>query len=112
MKTFGKVVLLISAFVFAVAPLSSQTTATKKPSFEVISIKPAVPNGFGFRGGGARGDKFIMTGSLRMLLQQAYAPPATSGPPSRVEIIGAPNWIDSDIYDIQATADCSGGMIP
>src|SRR5206468_1772955 len=104
MKNFGRAGLLIAASAFAVMPLLSQTAPTKKPSFEVVSIKPAAPNNFGIRGGGARGDKFILTGSLRMLLQQAFAPPSTNGPGPRLEIIGAPNWIDSDLYDVQATA--------
>jgi uncharacterized protein (TIGR03435 family) len=49
--------------------------------------------------------------TLRMLLGSAFQKASTGGPLSQVEIIGGPNWIDSDRYDIQATADCSGGVL-
>jgi uncharacterized protein (TIGR03435 family) len=53
-----------------------------------------------------------MTGAtLRMLLQQGYSRSFTGGPPGQIQIIGGPNWMDSDRYDIQATADCSGGVL-
>jgi uncharacterized protein (TIGR03435 family) len=111
MKT-GKVVLLIAAAAFAGMPLFSQTSQIPKPSFEVISIKPTAPSTNFIRGGGARGDKYTMTGaSLRMLLQNAYQRPSTGGPASQLQIIGGPNWIDSDRYDIQATANCSQGVL-
>ncbi len=111
MKKTGKVVLMIAAFAVAVIPLLSQTSPNPKPSFEVTSIKPSAPN-LGIRGGGARGDKYTMSGaSLRMLLQNAYQRPSTGGPLAPIQIIGGPNWIDSDRYDVQATANCSGGPL-
>src|SRR5215813_10905326 len=116
MKT-GKIVLMIAALAFAGIPLLSQTSQTPsptpKPSFEVISIKPSAPNlQFGIRGGGARGDRYTMSGAnLRMLLQNAYGRQSTGGPPGQLQIIGGPSWMDSDRYDIQATADCSGGVL-
>jgi uncharacterized protein (TIGR03435 family) len=112
MNKTGKSVLIIASFAFAVVPLLSQTSPAQKPSFEVISIKPSAPNPGGIRGGGARGDKYTMSGAnLRMLLQNAYQRPSTGGPLGQLQIIGGPNWIDSDRYDIQATADCSGGVL-
>src|SRR5436853_1967816 len=110
MRKSGKVVLMVAAFAFAVIPLLSQTSPTPKPSFDVISIKPSAPN-LGIRGGGPRGDRYTMAGAtLRMLLQQAYQRPSTGGPTTQLQIIGGPGWIDSDRHDIQATADCSGGV--
>lgn len=112
MRKTGKVVLLIAAIIFAVVPLLSQTSPAPKPSFEVISIKPSAPNNLGIRGGGARGDRYTMTGApLRMLLQNAFQRPSSGAPSPQIQIVGGPAWIDSDRYDIQATADCSGGVL-
>jgi uncharacterized protein (TIGR03435 family) len=111
MNKSGKVVLLFAAAVFAVVPLLSQTSSGPKPSFEVISIKPTAPNLNFIRGGAARGDRFSMTGAnLRMLLQNAYGRPTAGIPFGQLQIIGGPSWIDSDRWDVQATADCSGGV--
>jgi uncharacterized protein (TIGR03435 family) len=49
--------------------------------------------------------------TLRMLLQQAYQKTATGTPISQLQIVGGPGWMDSDRYDITATADCSGGTL-
>jgi len=108
MKRFGRVVLFAAASAFAVLPLLSQTP-TPKPSFEVTSIKPSAP-GLGIRGGGPRGDRFDFVGAnLRMLLTQAYGRQA--GGLNQLQIINGPSWIDSDRWDVQAKADCSGGKL-
>jgi uncharacterized protein (TIGR03435 family) len=111
MKKVGRIALIIAAFAFAVIPLLSQTTPAK-PSFEVVSIKPSQPN-LGIRGGGPRGDRFTMSGAtLKMLLQIGYGRPNSNGfPGGQLQVIGGPNWIDSERYDIQAKADCSGGAL-
>ncbi len=109
MKKIAKVALLIVASAFAVFPLLSQTPV-QKPSFEVISIKPSAPN-LGIRGGGPRGDRVSLVGvNLRMLVQQAYGR-AGGGPAGQIQIVGGPPWMDSDRYDVEAKADCSGGRL-
>ena len=110
MNKTGKVVLIVFASAFAVFPLLSQTPATTpKPSFEVVSIKPSQP-GLGIRGGGPRGDRFTMTGAtLRILVQQAYSRANNSPLGGQLQIIGGPNWMESERYDINAKADCSVG---
>jgi len=111
MNQMKKFALLSVAAAFAVLPLLSQTTAPK-PSFEVVSIKPSPPGNF-IRGGGPRGDRFTLSGaSLRMLLQFAYQDSNVGFLGGQLQVIGGPNWMDSDRYDIQAKADCSGGTIP
>jgi hypothetical protein len=72
--------LLAAAFGVAALPLLSQTSPNRKPSFEVVSIKPSAPLGAGpvRVGGGARGDRYTMSNAtLRMLLQQGYTRPGT-----------------------------------
>jgi uncharacterized protein (TIGR03435 family) len=109
MKRIGKIVLFTTASAFAVFPLLSQTP--KKPSFEVTSVKPTAPGPNFIRGGAPRGDRMDLTGAnLRMLLQISYGRMA-AGPGPQIQIIGGPTWIDSDRYDIQAKADCSGGKL-
>src|SRR5262245_8280783 len=114
MEKMRSLVLLAIAFAFAVIPLSllSQTPATPKPSFEVTSVKPAAP-GTGFRGGGPRGNSLNMTNvPLRTLVQLAYQKGTAAGPGLQLQVIGAPNWLDSELFDVQAKADCSNGAIP
>src|SRR5690349_5194778 len=111
MKKTGEIALLTFALAFAVIPLLSQTTPSQKLSFEVISIKPSAPN-LGIRGGGPRGDRYTMTGaSLRMLLQQGYSKANNTPLGGQLQVIGGPGWMDSDRYDIDAKADCSGGTL-
>jgi uncharacterized protein (TIGR03435 family) len=89
--------------------------APQKPSFDVISIKPSAPLGTGpvRIGGGTQGDRFSMSSaSLRMLLQTAYQRAGNTPLSGQLQIVGGPSWIDSDRYDVQAKADCSGGAIP
>jgi uncharacterized protein (TIGR03435 family) len=103
------ILLFAATVLFAIAPQFAQTPA--KPSFDVVSIKPTAPGQRGV-GGGVRGDKYTMSSiPLRSLLQTAFQRPSTGGPVAQLQIIGAPAWIDSDRYDIQATADCSGGPV-
>jgi uncharacterized protein (TIGR03435 family) len=110
MTQTGRIAFVVFAFTFAVLPLLSQSTS-KKPSFEVVSVKPSPPN-LAMRGGAPRGDRLSLVGmSLRFLLQQAFANGAAGGPVGQLTIIGGPSWMDSDLYDIEAKADCSGGAL-
>jgi uncharacterized protein (TIGR03435 family) len=104
--------LLVSALILAAVPLLSQTGQPSKPSFDVISIKPSAPAVQGIRGGGARGNRYTMSNAtLRMLLQNGYQRIAPGAPVGQIQIVGAPNWIDTERFDIQATMDCSNGVI-
>jgi uncharacterized protein (TIGR03435 family) len=107
-------IAVVAAALGLTARLFSQTPPPK-PSFDVISIKPAAPLGNGpIRiGGGTQGDRFTMnSANLRMLLQMAYQQAGNTPLGGQLTIIGGPGWMDSDRYDVQAKADCSGGTIP
>src|SRR5262245_31077014 len=102
-----RVLLLTAALGMAASPLRSQINSQEKPSFEVVSIKRssgARAAGAGIGGSSVRGNRVIMpNGTLRGLLQLAYQHP--DGLPLLTDqIVGGPNWIDSDRYEIQATA--------
>jgi uncharacterized protein (TIGR03435 family) len=98
--------------VFAAAALLTAGVAVQaqKFSFDVVSIKPSAP-GNGQRGSsGPRGDRLVMSRTtLKSLLQTAY--PAAPGTNRQLDIIGGPPWLDTDMFDIEAKADCSNGPI-
>src|SRR5262245_50774857 len=116
MKKTGKVSLVVFPAVFAllsVISLMSQTATTQKPTFEVVSIKPTQPStGLRIGGGVPRGDRVNLVGAnLRMLLQQAYSKGNVGPLAGQLQVIGGPNWIDTDRWDIDARADCSSGTL-
>jgi len=89
-----------------VIPIHSQTKP-QKPSFEVVSVKPTSTLGFNLAA--PQGDRLIMSGqSLRMLMAIAYRDSATG---YEFEVFGGPDWMNSARYDVEAKADCSGGII-
>ena len=75
--------------------------ADANPSFEVATIKPSVPNrpgkGFGF---GADRFRTVNT-NLNDLIAFAYGLHAK-------QILGAPDWFGTDLYDIEAKPDTPG----
>jgi uncharacterized protein (TIGR03435 family) len=115
MQKTGRNILIGASFAFALLPLVSQsllsqTPAAQKPTFEVTSVKPGAQTGF--RGGGPRGNTFNVTGPLRIMVLMAYSRGiAGPGPGVPIQITGAPGWMDSELFDVQAKADCSSGPI-
>jgi uncharacterized protein (TIGR03435 family) len=91
---------------------AAQTPPAQKPSFEVASVKPNKSAVFAGTTIGARGDRFDGTNvTLSMLLQFAYQPQDGS-PLMRDRIIGVPNWIDADHFDVQAKLEEDARSIP
>jgi uncharacterized protein (TIGR03435 family) len=71
------------------------------PSFEVATIKPSVPNRPG-KGFGFRADRFrTVNTNLNDLIAFAYGLHAK-------QIVGAPDWFGTDLYDIEAKPDTEG----
>jgi uncharacterized protein (TIGR03435 family) len=93
-----KATLWIAGLATFVLPVWRQAPPAKQPSFEVVSIKPnnSLANGMGNR---FDPELFSWTNvTLRVLIQQTY----------RVrdyQIQGAPNWVNSDRWDITAKSD-------
>jgi len=105
--------VLATAIAMNAVPLRSQTSKPK-PSFEVISIKPVAPAPASpFRMGAfALGDRYTMDGAtLRMLLQTAFQSGGNSPFSAPMQIVGAPDWLESDHWEVEAKANCRGGPI-
>src|SRR5665213_3273525 len=86
------------------------TILAQKPGFETASIKPSMS---GQDGGsvGPRGDRLVATNvPLKTLLHFAYAPP--SGVLLNAQIVNAPDWANTDRFDIQATLAGDAGSVP
>src|SRR5262245_11994907 len=69
-----------------------------RPEFEVASVKPSKPGtpGAGAIDDGTRGNRFTATNvTVRRLIMRAYEI-------ADWQISGAPQWLDSDRYDIDA----------
>jgi len=112
--SFGRKVLLAAAGMLAVAgpiafglmnapPSRAQSpaaTTTPAPSFDVASIKPD-HSGTGFFRIKMEPGRFVANNAtVRFLLQYAYRV-------KDAQIVGAPGWIDSEHYDIEAKTDDS-----
>jgi uncharacterized protein (TIGR03435 family) len=97
--------LLAVATAVTAIPVFSQTQVpTRKPTFEVISIRPGSSGA-----GGVSGDRWRMSGgTLRALLAYAYGENTAL---MRSQIIGAPEWWETDQFSVEARADCSAGPL-
>jgi len=84
---------------YATMLLGSQSSSAVKPTFEVATIKQNISqNDSG--GAGARGDRFTATNvPIRTLINYAYAPAGKFFLSD--QIIGGPEWIKVDKYDVQ-----------
>src|ERR1051326_5428929 len=93
--------------VLVVADISALATAqapAQKPSFEVASVKPSATGSRNFRFVSSGGRFSVKTITLLTLLKMAYQPQdRTAFLNSR--IIGAPGWVDTDHFDIEATTE-------
>jgi len=106
-RQIEKTLLIFLGIGVAVIPIHSQTKP-QKPSFEIVSVKPSPP-GTNWLVMPPQGDRMTMSGvSLRILMAMAYRDSATG---FEFEVFGGPDWMDSARYDVQAKADCSGGII-
>src|SRR2546426_11449063 len=91
--------LAIASSTFAQAPATAD-----KPSFEVASVKPNKSVEAG-RGGLAQPGRFVRTANtLRQLIRTAYSLPF-----ERLDILGGPIWIDSDLFHVEGKGNFTVG---
>jgi uncharacterized protein (TIGR03435 family) len=89
----------------------SQTPAAQKSALEVTSVKR---NASGANGGttlGSRGNGYYAPNvTLRILVHSAYADPRGLLLPN--QIVGGPDWMDTDRFDVQARMQGDPAAIP
>jgi uncharacterized protein (TIGR03435 family) len=91
----------IAATLAVVATLSASPVARQQPVFDAATIKPNRSGADGSSIGQRPGGQYVMTnGPIGMLLQNAFAP-------QNRELVGAPDWVGSERYDLQATANAT-----
>jgi len=110
MKRSGQVMILAAISVIGVAAVWAAQAPAKKPSFDVISVKPDKAGGPPRRTG-TEGSRFIAENvPLILLLQYAYRDSAPAL--LRQQVIGGPSWINTDRFDIEAKVEGNIHAIP
>jgi uncharacterized protein (TIGR03435 family) len=98
-KEIEKPVEIVQAQTSALAVQQNQTTPkAPRPQFEVASLKRNSSGSPAINLGGSPGRYSATNASLRLLMQIAYKV-------EDFQIVGAPGWIDSERYDIEAKAE-------
>ena len=79
----------------------SATLIAQQPVFEAAVLRPNRSGDEGTSIGQRPGGQYIMTnGTIALLLQNAFRP-------ENGEIVGAPDWVRADRYDLRATANAT-----
>ena len=79
----------------------SATLAAQQPVFEAAVLRPNRSGDEGTSIGQRPGGQYIMTnGTVALLLQNAFRP-------ENGELIGAPDWVRAERYDLRATANAT-----
>ena len=113
---FGRKLLLAAIGIVAVAgpvlfglvstpQLCAQSAAAGRPQFDAASIKPTKPGDKGPRMRWPPGGLLTATASVRVLIAIAYLGEFTE---SRL-VVGGPDWIDSEGFQIEARAEGNPG---
>src|SRR5262249_18387632 len=105
LKDLMRCILIILATILVAIPVLCQTPESKRPSFEVATVKPAEPgprriSGISIQPGGRL---VIKNMTLRNLLIFAYNVRDS-------QVAGGPNWMRDEAWDIEARAE--EGSIP
>jgi Protein of unknown function (DUF3738) len=110
--TMALTILVGVMSVHAVQAQTAQSAAPGTPKFEVPSVKPCKARGGRGGGGASQGRLRENCVTVMDLIRQAYVEYANGrqNPLSSVPIEGGPGWINSDPYEIDATAEGAPGF--
>jgi uncharacterized protein (TIGR03435 family) len=87
------------ASLLAVLLIAEAHARQKNPSFEVASIKRSAPDAAGTSWGTQPGGRWAMRNmAVSVMIREAYPTPAR-------DLVGAPAWVTSERYDVNAKAD-------
>jgi uncharacterized protein (TIGR03435 family) len=92
--------MVIVTSAIGVCPAQAQSSAVTPPSFEVAWIKPHDPKSEGHRDNFARGRYTGRNVSVKTLIERAYGI-------SDYQLFGAPSWVNSETFDIDAKVEDS-----
>ena len=95
-RTFSGAATIMAATIIAATALALFGQQVPRPTFEVASVKPALPKGLMLVR--PLPGRLTANATLQMLMQNAYAVQA-------FQIEGGPGWINSDRFEIEAKAD-------
>lgn len=88
---------VVLAVVTCAVAASSAQAPVDLPRFEVASVKPNVSTGAGQSGRSFRGSVTLINMPLRLIVANAFAMRPAN-------VLGGPDWIDSERFDINARA--------
>ena len=92
--------------------------AATLPAFEQVSIRPNVTEGRGGRGGQFQPTRWISQNvTLKTILKNTFARQGAGGPNTALplldsQVIGGPDWLDTDKFDVVATTPASTQPTP
>ena len=103
-KSRANVYLLVPSIIVAawclVAPALAQTPPPTRRTFDVVSIRPSKSPSGPTTMGNQPGGRFVATSAtIKMIFSMAFSPMQD------FQVVGGPDWLSSDRFDIEARAD-------
>ena len=122
-----KVLLTVAGVAAFIAPVTllaqnppprELPAVTTLPAFEEASIRPNITEGRGGRGGQFQPTRWISQNvTLKTIVKNTFARQGSGGPNTALplldsQVIGGPDWLDTDKFDIVATTPASTQPTP
>jgi len=115
--TAGAIAFVAPVTIGAQQPRDLPAAATL-PAFEEASIRPNVTEGRGGRGGQFQPTRWISQNvTLKTILKNTFARQGAGGPNTALplldsQVIGGPDWLDTDKFDVVATTPAATQPTP